>query len=382
LDENDEVLGPVYGYRDHRTDGVDRKVYEKITLLELYRRTGIQKQIFNTIYQLYADKLKRPDTLEKAKTFLMLPDYFTFLLTGQKASEYTNATSTQLVDPKTKQWDKELIRMLGLPEDIFLELNLPGTKLKNLKPEIAEEVGYDCDVIMTATHDTASAVMAMPCTDESGLYISSGTWSLMGTELSGAQTDDRSCGGNFTNEGGYEYRFRYLKNIMGLWMIQQVRHEAGDKLSFAEYATFAEVADDFGTILDVNDPRFLSPENMTDEIQSACVDTDQPIPQTPGEYASVIYKSLAECYKNTVAEIEENTNRTYDAIHIIGGGCNNDYLNRLTAKASGKKVYAGPSEATAIGNALAQMIAGGEFGDLSEARACVKDSFDIKVYES
>lgn len=380
LDEKDEVLGDTYGYRDNRTNGMDEKVYEIIPEKDLYARTGIQKQMFNTIYQLMAVKEKEPELLEQAKTFLMLPDYFQFLLTGNKVSEYTNATSTQLVNPTEKQWDKALIAMLGYPEEIFLPISLPGTEVGDLLPEIAEQVGYNCKVVLGASHDTGSAVMAMPVIDGSGLYISSGTWSLMGVENDRAFCDERSRRANLTNEGGYDYRFRYLKNIMGLWMIQSVRHELNDAYSFAELCDMAEACKDFPSRVDVNDDCFLAPENMMQAIADYCVKTGQSAPQTLGEYATVIYQSLAECYGDTVKELEENTRKYYDAIHIIGGGSNAAYLNQLTANATGRKVYAGPSEATAIGNIMAQMIRDGVFKDLKEARTCVFKSFDVKEF--
>ena len=219
LDGQEQVIGDTYGYRDSRTRGCDEKVYQRIREDELYARTGIQKQSFNTIYQLMADKLKRPEVLGRARTFLMLPDYFQFLLTGRKVSEYTNGTSTQLVSPVTKQWDKELIWLLGYPEEMFLPLQMPGTEVGVLQESVAKEVGFCCNVVLCGSHDTASAVVAMPKTEGNGLYISSGTWSLMGVELDKADCSEVSRKANFTNEGGYDYRFRYLKNIMGLWMI-------------------------------------------------------------------------------------------------------------------------------------------------------------------
>ncbi|MCR4674747.1 MAG: rhamnulokinase [Lachnospiraceae bacterium] len=380
LDENDEVLGDTYGYRDHRTEGVDEEVYKVIPEEKLYERSGIQKQIFNTIYQLYADKLKRPEVLEKAKTFLMLPDYFQFLLTGRKKSEYTNGSSTQLVNPNTKQWDFELIDMLGLPKEIFLTLQMPGTALGRLTPKIQKEVGFDCEVIMCASHDTASAVMAMPKTKE-GIYLSSGTWSLMGVELLEALRDSNSHAGNYTNEGGYDYRFRYLKNIMGLWMIQSVRHELDDKYSFAEICEEASKCDSFPSRVDVNDASFLAPESMIDAIKDYCKNTNQKVPETLGEISTVVYQSLAECYGKTVSEVEKNTKKEYERIYIIGGGANAGYLNELTAKATGKEIYAGPTEATAIGNIMAQMIANKELKDLTAARKTVRESFEIKVYK-
>jgi rhamnulokinase len=381
LDENDNVLGDTYGYRDSRTNTMDNKVYEIIPLDKLYGRTGIQKQIFNTIYQLMAVKQQTLELLDKAKTFIMLPDYFQFLLTGNKKSEYTNASSTQLVNPETKQWDKELIEMLGYPTDMFLPLTMPGTLVGGLKDDIKAKVGYDCKVVQCASHDTASAVMAMPVTSGEGLYISSGTWSLMGVESEKALCDIKSMKANFTNEGGYDYRFRYLKNIMGLWMIQSVRHELNDAYSFAQLCDMAEEAKDFPSRVDVNDDSFLAPENMTEAIKSYCKAKGEKVPESIGELATVIYQSLADCYGQTVKEIEENTGKDYESIHIIGGGANAAYLNQLTANATKKTVYAGPGEATAIGNLSAQMIAGGELAGLSGARKCIFDSFDVKTFK-
>lgn len=381
LDEKNQVLGDTYGYRDGRTAGMDAEVYPIISEQELYRRTGIQKQIFNTIYQLMAVKKQTPELFERVKTFLMLPDYFQFLLTGQKVSEYTNGTSTQLVNPQTGQWDKELIRLLGYPEEMFLPLQMPGTQVGTLTKEIQEQTGFDCKVILCASHDTASAVMAMPIPQGNGLYISSGTWSLMGVETEQADCREQSREDNFTNEGGYEYRFRYLKNIMGLWMIQSVRHEQKDAYSFAQLCEMAAECREFPSRLDVNDDVFLAPDSMTEAIQDYCRRTGQTVPVTVGEISAVIYQSLADCYGKTAARLQENTGRTYDGIFVIGGGSNAAYLNQLTADAAGMDVYAGPGEATAVGNIMAQMIQRGEFKNLSQARKCVADSFRISHYQ-
>lgn len=381
LDEQDKVLGDTYGYRDSRTAGMDEEVYRLIPERELYYRTGIQKQMFNTIYQLMAVKTYTPELLEKAQTLLMLPDYFQFLLTGEKRSEYTDATSTQLVNPVTRQWDTKLLDLLGYPKDMFLPLSMPGTVVGNLKEEVQKEVGYDLTVVLCASHDTASAVMAIPKKEGESLYISSGTWSLMGTEIKEAVLTEESRQANFTNEGGYAYRFRYLKNIMGLWMIQSVRHETGDACSFAELCRLAEENKDFPSRVDVNDDVFLAPPHMTRAIRDYCQKTGQPVPESVGELSSVIYRSLAKCYGETVQEVEKNTGRHYDSIHIIGGGSNAAYLNQLTADASGRKVCAGPGEATAIGNLMAQMIRQGELAGLEEARECVIRSFEIQEYE-
>ena len=380
LDEKDQILGDTYGYRDHRTDGMDAEVAKILPEPELYARTGIQKQIFNTIYQLMAVEKKTPEVLKQAKTLLMLPDYFGFRLTGNKLSEYTNGSTTQLVDPHTYQWDKELIQSLGYPEDIFLPLQMPGTKVGNLLPQIQEEVGYDLEVVLCGSHDTASAVMAVPQTEGDGIYISSGTWSLMGIESLEPVITKEAAAANLTNEGGYDHRFRFLKNIMGLWMIQTVRHEHQDAWSFAQLCEMAEESRDFSSRVDVNDQSFLSPDSMIQAIRQYCQKTGQPVPETVGELAAVVYRSLAQSYGETVKELETIAGKTYDSIHIIGGGSNAAYLNQLTADATGKTVYAGPGEATAIGNLLAQMIHAGDLADLKEARQCVRDSFEIKTY--
>ena len=380
LDEKDQILGDTYGYRDHRTDGMDAEVAKILPETELYARTGIQKQIFNTIYQLMAVEKKTPEIMKQAKTLLMLPDYFGFRLTGNKLSEYTNGSTTQLVDPHTYQWDKEMIQSLGYPEAIFLPLKMPGTKVGNLLPQIREEVGYDLEIVLCGSHDTASAVMAVPQTEGDGIYISSGTWSLMGIESLEPIITKEAATANFTNEGGYDHRFRFLKNIMGLWMIQSVRHEYQDAYSFAQLCDMAEESRDFSSRVDVNDQSFLSPDSMIEAIKQYCQKTGQPVPETVGELAAVVYRSLAQSYGETVKELETIAGRTYDSIHIIGGGSNAAYLNQLTAEATGKIVYAGPGEATAIGNLLAQMIHAGDLADLKGARQCVRDSFEIKTY--
>lgn len=379
LDKEDKMIGNAVGYRDSRTAGMDEKVYEIIPEESLYGRTGIQKQIFNTIYQLMAVKEQHPEALEQAESMLMIPEYFNFLLTGKKAAEYTNASTTQLVSPETKDWDYELIGMLGYPKRIFQKIEKPGTVLGSLTEELQREVGFDCKVILPATHDTGSAVMAVPTNEDNTIYISSGTWSLMGTELKEANCSAESKLHNFTNEGGYDYRFRYLKNIMGLWMIQSVRKELAPDQGFGEICEAASKTA-ITSLVDCNADRFLAPENMTEEVQAACRENGEQVPEGIAEVASVIYNSLAKCYAQTITEIEEMSGVTYDSIHVVGGGANAAYLNELTAKATGKNVYAGPTEATAIGNLTAQIITAGELSDLQEARKCIFDSFEIKIY--
>ena len=379
LDKDDRILGDTVGYRDSRTEGMDEKVYEVIPQDELYARTGIQKQIFNTVYQLMAVKESHPEYLEQAESILMIPDYFHFLLTGVKKNEYTNATTGQLVSPKTNDWDYELIEMLGYDPKMFRPVSMPGTVVGDFTEEVQKEVGFNCTVVLPATHDTGSAVLAVPTNDDDAVYISSGTWSLMGIERKEADCSMESMKANFTNEGGYDHRFRYLKNIMGLWMIQSVKKEFTEDLSFAQICEMAS-KETIPSIVDCNDDCFLAPKSMIKAVQDFCSRTGQQVPETVGEISSVIYNSLAKCYGDTVQEIEEITGKKYSTIYVVGGGSNAGYLNELTAKYTGKKVSAGPSEATAIGNVIVQMLHDGVFKDLPEARTCVRESFDVVMY--
>lgn len=369
LDEKDCRLGEVYCYRDSRTAKHIDNVHKLTPFNTLYSRTGIQFQTFNTIYQLYEDKVS--GKLKKAKSFLMLPDYLNFLLTGVKRQEYTNATSTCLVNAKTHVWDKEILDTLGLPNDLFGDLSQPGTIVGAFKQEIADKLGYDATVILPATHDTASAVIATPL-DGQTPYISSGTWSLLGVEQNKAHIDKQSQLVNYSNEGGVNFTFRYQKNIMGLWIIQSVKHELNDRYTFPQLAKYAR-SQQSGELIDVNDNRFLAPSNMCEEIDNA-VGRKLSI----AKRMRVIYDSLALSYATAIKELERNTKQTYKTINIIGGGCRDEFLNELTAQATGKKIIAGPIEATAIGNLVMQMIGVGEIKDIPTARKIIKQSFDVK----
>lgn len=380
LDEDNKLIGDAVGYRDSWTTGMDELVYEVIKPDELYHRTGIQKQIFNTIYQLMAVKTIYPDKLENAKSLLMIPEYLNFLLTGVKKSEYTNATTTQLVNIKTNDWDYDLIKLLGYPTKIFQPISKPGSVVGNFSQKVCDLVGFDCEVLLPATHDTASAVAAVPSNEDDTLYLSSGTWSLMGVERLVPDCSFASMEHNFTHEGGYDYRYRYLKNIMGLWMIQELKQELDDKYSFSELSEMAR-HEKIASIVDVQDSVFLSPKSMIQAIKDYCYEKEMVVPITPAEFAAVIYNSLAYCYAKTVKEIMEVTGKTYPAIHIIGGGANAQYLNQITANQTVLDVYAGPTEATAIGNIAVQMLATNEFYSLKSARKCIYESFEIKHYQ-
>lgn len=376
IDGNGAVIGDVYAYRDGRTEEPIKKLHEKIPFETLYERTGSQFQIYNTIYQLYADKLS--GKLDKAERFLMMPDFFNYLLTGVMKNEFTNASTTGLMSAKTREWDIQTVKELGLPEKLFTELSDPATLVGSVKPEIAKEIGYDLKVVLPATHDTASAVMAVPEIGQP-LYISSGTWSLLGIESPVAISTADALRENFTNEGGYGRSTRFLKNIMGLWMIQCVRREYNKKYSWGDFVTLSKEVKDFDSIVDVNDASFLAPASMIDAIKEYCRKTGQKVPETPGEIALCVYDSLAVCYKKAVETVEKVTGYSFDTIHIVGGGCQNEYLNELTAKRTGRKVVAGPVEATAIGNALSQLIYDGAVKDVIEAKELVKSSFDTKT---
>lgn len=398
LDKDGQPVGDAVAYRDSRTEGADKLVEAKIDPADLYARTGIQKQPFNTIYQLAALQKEHPEQLEAAHSLLMIPDYFHYLLTGVQKQEYTNATSTGLVHAVKKTWDRELLDLLGLPRRLFGPLSMPGTVVGPLKEDIAAELGFQTTVVLPATHDTGSAFLAVPAQDDHSVYLSSGTWSLLGVENEEPITTEESRRQNFTNEGGAWYRYRYLKNIMGLWMIQSIRRElngvdyvegkkhaawtldvaAGEKQwSFPDLIAAAEAAD-FPSVVDANDDAFLAPASMIAAVQAACEATGQPVPATVGQLMQCVYRSLILCYKNAIAGLSELTGKSYTAIHIVGGGCQDNYLNRMTATICRLPVWAGPVEGTAIGNLVIQMIRGGDFADLAAARACIRDSFDSK----
>lgn len=384
LDKNDKLAGGVYCYRDSRTEASAPKVHGIIPQAELYERTGISFQYINTVYQL-ADDLNA-GRLEEAETFLMLPDYFNFLLTGVKANEYTNATTTGMVSVRTKEWDKDIIQKLAFPSRLFKKLASPGINIGTFTDEIQKRTGFNANVVLPCTHDTASAVFAVPhlvsCESgrrEDSIYISSGTWSLMGIELDEAKTDEESRAAGFSNEGGYGYKYRYLKNIMGLWIIQRVSHELNNKYSFDEIDKLAKQAQSFSSQINVNDKRFFSPASMVKAVDSYLTETGQKIPETDGERFYCVYHSLAVSYAQTAGEIERLTGKKYGTIHIVGGGSRNLFLSELTAEASGKKIIRGPAEATAIGNLAIQMIAAGEIKDKTEARQIIRNSFNIET---
>ncbi len=368
LDENDKAIGGVYCYRDGRTEATIPEVHKVFPLEKLYAKTGIGFASFNTVYQLLDDK--KTGRMDGAKAMLMLPDYLNFRLTGVKKQEYTNATTTGMVNAKTHTWDEEIIEKLGYKKELFGELAQPGSVVGDLSAETQAFVGYNAKVMLPATHDTASAVLAAPLVAQTP-YISSGTWSLLGVEQNYAHTDVTAFQAGYSNEGSVNYTFRLQINIMGLWMIQQVRHELDDKYNFVELAEMAK-ANPVDIEINVNDQKFLAPTSMIDAINEAVGRT-----LSVGEMAYVVYSNLAKFYDKSLKALEEVTGERYETLNIIGGGSQNKLLNALTAKYTGKKIITGPAEGTAIGNLMMQMVGTGDIQDVAEGRKIIKNSFDI-----
>lgn len=369
LDENKKEIFPAVSYRDSRTDESAREVAAILPQSEMYARTGIQKQNFNTIYQLFCDR--KSGKLKGARHFLMMPDYLSFKLTGEIRNEYTNATTANLVNAKTKHWDSYILEKLGLPKRIFSPLSLPGTSVGHFTEEVKNEVGFDCEVILSPSHDTASAVAACPI-EEDSVYISSGTWSLIGTENTEPVLTKEALEANFTNEGGIEYRFRFLKNIMGMWLFQNIRKDLDKVLSYDEMMLMA-IGSSFKEKIDPNAPCFVAPDNMIEAVRMYLNKPDLPL----CDVLSSVYHSLAESYKTAVEEIEKISQKEIKSIHIVGGGSRDKYLNLLTAQYTGKKVYTGLTEATATGNILSQIMADRKI-NLTEARKIIKTTFEIE----
>lgn len=376
LDENNELVGDSVSYRDKRTHNIIDEVYSLISKEDLYKKTGIQNLVFNTIYQLYSIKKESKNYFQKAKYFLMIPDYFNFLLTGNKFNEHTNASTTQLVNIEKSNWDYDILKTLEIPNNIFQEIIEPGTHIGFLRKEIKEKIGFDLEVISAPSHDTASAILSVPSIDDNFLYISSGTWSLLGSELKEYNNSIESFKLNFTNEAGYNNTYRYLKNIMGSWIIQNIKKELNNKYSFSELSEMAEKTNT-NIIIDVNDDLFLSPSSMIDSIKKYCIDNFKYEPKNINEITSIVYNSLAKSYSNTIKDIKTILNKEINNIFIIGGGSKDNYLNSLTAKESGLNVFSGPIEATSTGNIICQMLNKNIFSSVKEARKSIFNSFSI-----
>lgn len=385
LDRAGSLLGNPFHYRDRRTEGMVEAACSILPRSEIFAQTGIQIMPINSLYQLLALINTGSTQLAEAHTFLNMPDLFNYWFSGVKASEFTIATTTQCYDPHTNHWALALLERMGIPTHIFGEIVLPGTLLGNLNADIAKEIGRDnLKVVTVASHDTQSAIAAVPAATEDYLYLSSGTWSVMGTEILQPVINPESLDSNMTNEGGYGGKFCLLKNIIGLWILQECRRlwaENGRQYSYDDLTRLAEFAPSHRSFINPADPRFLSPGDMVARIQAFCRATGQLIPETQPEIVRCILESLALEYHQVADQISNLLGRALPVIHIIGGGSRNALLNQFTANATGRTVIAGPVEATATGNILVQAIAAGEIHSLPEGRLMVSHSFNGSEFE-
>ena len=382
LDRGGQLLSNPVHYRDRRTVGAQEQVAKRIDPKELYGVAGIQTMDFNTIYQL---SVETPERIANAARMLNVPDLLNYFLTGKMCNEYTILSTGALLNAQKRDYAWEMIDRLNLPRRLFGEIVQPGTDLGELLPQVQEETGKtDLRVLTVASHDTASAVIAVPSREKDFIYISSGTWSLMGTELPEPLINDASRELNFTNEGGACGKIRFLKNIMGLWIIQESRRQwkrEGNDYSFAQLEAWARECEPLRCFVDVDDASFAVPGNMPERIREYCRKTGQYVPQTVGEVVRCIYESLAMKYRSVVEKIRKLQGKAAKVIHVVGGGTKDRFLSSMTADACGIPVSAGPEEATAIGNLMMQAMAAGEIANLAEAREVVSASFELKYYE-
>ena len=386
FDENGKMLGNPYHYRDERTNGMIELADKKVGKKYIFDQTGIQFCFFNTLFQLMAAKEQKDTTLPLAKKLLFIPDIFNYLLTGVMKNEYTEASTSMMLDPFTKKWNKELLEKLDIPTDILCDIIEPGSVVGELSDAICEELGCPkIPVIAVGSHDTASAVASVPATEDySYAYISSGTWALMGAELDGPSVTDTSFKYDFTNEGGVCGKIRFLKNIMGLWIIQECRRQwerEGKELSFNDLEQAAWGAAPFESFIDPDYYDFATPGNMPQKIRNFCEKTGQKIPQTEGEVIRCAAQSLALKCRMVADALEDVQGKKLEAIHMLGGGIKDTMVTSFVSNATGKRVVAGPVEATSTGNAIIQLMALGKISNLTEARTIIRDSFPIKVYE-
>ena len=388
LSRTGEMLGQPYHYRDPRTEGILAQAFGRVPKREIFAQTGLQFMEFNTLFQLLAFQKTSADLLALADRLLLMPDFFHWCLCGSRVVERTNATTTQCFHPTAGQWSFDMLRKLGLPLAMFPEVVEPGTRLGRLRENIAARTGLSrIEVVAPATHDTGSAVAAVP-TQKTGApnwaYISSGTWSLMGVEVQHAVLTDRALELNVTNEGGIDGTYRLLKNIMGLWLVQECRRafeRRGKNYDYAQLTAMAAEAQPLRSLVNPDDRAFLKPEDMSAAIRDWCVRYGEPVPQTEGELIRCALESLAFKYRMVLEWLEELTGTRIETIHIVGGGCQNESLNQLAADACGRPVVAGPVEATVLGNLLVQARSAGELGTLADLREIVRASTAPATYE-
>ncbi|WP_438349275.1 rhamnulokinase [Paenibacillus sp. FA6] len=384
LDRNGELLGIPYHYRDRQTEGLVEEVSALIGPQRLFRESGLQFMPFNTLYQLYAMKKVGSPKLDVAETLLLTPDLLNYFLTGCKACEFTMATTTQLYDPGAAAWNTSLMEELGLPASIFLEPVQPGTVIGELTDALCAELGVPkMKVIAVASHDTESAAVAVPASTSSYAYLVSGTWSLLGTVMKAPLLDPAVMEYQFSNEGGAGGTYHLLKNIMGLWIIQECKRkweQRGLIFSFGDLVKLAEESAPFHCLIDPDDLRFMNPDDMPEAIRSFCRETGQPHPLSEGEIVRCILESLALRYRGVLEQAEQLTKSHFEVLHMVGGGIQNELLCRFTANAIGRPVWAGPVEASAIGNMLVQLETGGHISDLQDGLELVKASFPLQTY--
>jgi rhamnulokinase len=378
------VQNPIH-HRDRRTEGVMERVFARVPARELYERTGIQLMPINTLFQLFAMAAADDPALEVAETLLLIPDLLHYWLSGVAACEFTNATTTQCLDPRAQGWAVDILERLDLPPRVFPDVVPPATVLGALREEVAERTRLRHAVVVApATHDTGSAVAAVPFRSGNAVYISSGSWSLVGLELGAPLIDDRAFAGNLTNEGGVDGTFRLLRNVNGLWLLDECRKAwaaAGHTWEFSQLVTMAEQAAPLRSLIDPNDSAFLAPGDIPARIRSFCAATEQDVPQEAAAVVRCVLESLALKYRQTIELLASATGAAPPEVHIVGGGALNALLCQWTADATGLPVLAGPAEATEIGNLTVQAIALGELGSLAEAREVVRASFAPTVYE-
>lgn len=383
LDANGEMIGNPYHYRDPHTEGLIEELNERFGAERLYEEGGLQFMPFNTIYQLTAMLKANSPKLDMAKTLLLTPDLLAYFLTGVKVCEFTMATTTQLYHPLKQEWNTELMDALGIPSHLFLDPIHPGTRVGTLTEDIQKELDVPAmDVIAVGTHDTESAIAAVPAKSDSFAYLVCGTWSLLGTEQQKPIVSREAMELSFSNEGGVGNRYQLLKNIMGLWIVQECKRDwdaQGKVFSFAELVKLAESAAGLQSIINPDDARFFAPGDMPEKVQSFCRETGQPVPETEGAIIRVVLDSLALCYRHELTRTEQLTGQSYDGLHMVGGGIQNTLLCQLTANALQRPVWTGPIEGSAIGNMTVQWMAQGHCGSLEEARQLVLDSFPIET---
>lgn len=380
LDPQGQRLGSAVAYRDSRTAGMDALLEESLPFPFHFGLCGIAQQPFNTVYQMMAVLQEHPEYADEAADFLLMPEYLAYILTGRKAHEWTNLSTTALCNAATGTWSETILTAAGLPETWFrTPIRQPGRTLGRLRPEIAAQIGYDAQVVLVATHDTGSAYMAVPAKDDGAAFLSSGTWSLLGAELPAPITSQAALDAGFTNEGGYGHTTRFLKNIMGMWMLQCLHKETGAAHTFAEMAQMAAHSA-YPAYVDTADNRFLAPESMLAEVKAALQEAGAPEPASLGDILRAVTMGLAVCYRDSIREMSAITGKAFTSVNIVGGGSQNVVLNQMTADVTGLPVYAGPTEGTALGNIAAQMIADGVFSDLAAFRAALPGSFEIKEY--